>query len=47
MMISGREKQAEDRQATEDVLDAMTQYGVEPKEKLVESQGRAKGNGTT
>ncbi len=34
-MINWAEKQApEDRQATEDVLDAMTQYGVEAKEKL-------------
>ncbi len=35
MMINWAEKQApEDRQATEDVLDAMTQYGVEAKRSL-------------
>lgn len=40
MMISWAKKQEpEDRQATEDVLDAMTQYGVEePKEAFVESE---------
>ena len=40
MMINWAEKQApEDRQATEDVLDAMTKYGVEePKEAFVESE---------
>lgn len=40
MMIGWAEKQApEDRQATEDVLDAMTKYGVEePKEAFVESE---------
>jgi hypothetical protein len=40
MMINWAEKQApEDRQATEDVLDAMTQYGVEePREAFVESE---------
>lgn len=40
MMIGWAEKQEpEDRQATEDVLDAMTQYGVEePKEAFVESE---------
>lgn len=40
MMINWAEKQApEDRQATEDVLDAMTQYGVEePREAIVESE---------
>lgn len=40
MMIGWAEKQEpEDRQATEDVLDAMTKYGVEePKEAFVESE---------
>lgn len=40
MMIKWAEKQEpEDRQATEDVLDAMTKYGVEePKEAFVESE---------
>ena len=40
MMISWAKKQEpEDRQATEDVLDAMTKYGVEePKEAFVESE---------
>lgn len=40
MMIGWAEKQApEDRQATEDVLDAMTKYGVEePREAVVESE---------
>ena len=40
MMISWAEKQEpEDRQATEDVLDAMTKYGVEePREVFVESE---------
>lgn len=40
MMISWAEKQEpEDRQATEDVLDAMTKYGVEePREAFVESE---------
>lgn len=40
MMISWAKKQEpEDRQATEDVLDAMTQYGIqEPKEAFVESE---------
>lgn len=40
MMIKWAERQEpEDRQATEDVLDAMTQYGVEePKEAFVESE---------
>nr|WP_303766538.1 MobV family relaxase [Abiotrophia defectiva] len=40
MMIGWAEKQGpEDRQATEDVLDAMTKYGVEePKEAFVESE---------
>lgn len=40
MMISWAEKQEpEDRQATEDVLDAMTKYGVEePREAVVESE---------
>lgn len=40
MMIGWAEKQApEDRQATEDVLDAMTKYGVEePREAFVESE---------
>lgn len=40
MMISWAKKQEpEDRQATEDVLDAMTQYGVEePKDAFVESE---------
>ncbi len=40
MMINWAEKQApEDHQATEDVLDAMTQYRVEePEEAFVESE---------
>ena len=40
MMIKWAERQEpEDRQATEDVLDAMTKYGVEePKEAFVESE---------
>lgn len=40
MMINWAEKQEpEDRQATEDVLDAMTQYGIEePREAFVESE---------
>lgn len=40
MMIGWAEKQEpEDRQATEDVLDAMTQYGIEePREAFVESE---------
>ncbi len=44
MMINWAEKQApEDRQVTGDVLDAMTQYGVEgAKRSFVESGGRAR-----
>ncbi len=48
MMINWAEKQApEDRQAAEDVLDAMTQYGVEGQEKLLSSlrtKSKATGN---
>ncbi len=34
-------------QATEDVLDAMTQYGVEDQEAFVESERTSKSNRTT
>ncbi len=46
MMINWAERsKREDRQATEDVLDAMTQYRVEPREALSESEGRARATG--
>ncbi len=48
MMIVAEKQAPEDRQATEDVLDAMTQYGVEePREAFVESEDEQESNGTT
>ncbi len=41
----GREQAPEDRQATEDVLDAMTQYGVEEPRNFVESEDEQRQQG--